>query len=111
MPGSFHGVMDHTISIASIYHWKINGNRIAEADINVTLCGFYQVPVVLVAGDDASMQQLATTLPETLLLSVKFGIDQYSARSLCRSTVLTSPEKEMCLAVENRHLCASNLYP
>ena len=106
MAGSFHGVMDHTISSASIYHWKINGNRVAEADINAALCGFYQVPVVLVAGDDALMQHLAKTLPETRLLPVKFGMDQYSARSLSRSTVLTSLEKEMRLAIENRHMIA-----
>ena len=97
--GTAHAVLDHTISSKHTANWWLNGERVGEAQINAALLGFYGVPVVLVTGDQALAQQVASTLPQARRVVVKESIDRQTARSLPPGEVLRLIESEAETAV------------
>ena len=51
--GTAHAVLDHTWSAARIHNLWINGRLTGETGWNASLCGFYNVPVLLLSGDQS----------------------------------------------------------
>lgn len=86
--GTAQAVLDHTISGVQVHNWFMNGQAVSEAEINAALLAYYQVPLLLVSGDDKIAAQVEERLPGTLTVIVKYGIDHRSARSLPRQDVL-----------------------
>ncbi|MEC9488122.1 MAG: M55 family metallopeptidase [Halanaerobium sp.] len=81
--GTARAVMDHTYSGVTILDVQINRKSMGETGLNALLAGYYQVPVVLVTGD----QMLSTEVKELLgeevsTVVVKEGLGRYSARCL-----------------------------
>lgn len=81
--GTEDGVLDHTISGGSIYSIKVNGKEMSEAELNALIAGWYDVPVVLIAGDAAICEQAKKSLGEELeAAAVKEAVGRYAAKSL-----------------------------
>jgi D-amino peptidase len=79
--GTDAGILNHTL-IGSIHNFWINDVLVGESGISASLAGHYNVPVVLVTGDDKVAKEAKDLLgnPETAI--VKEGIDRYSAKCL-----------------------------
>jgi D-amino peptidase len=76
--GSERGVIGHTYSSASILEVRVNGLPHNEAGINAIRLGHHNVPVILVAGDDALAAEVAEMLPWAERVVVKRALG-YSA--------------------------------
>ncbi|MCL5032648.1 MAG: M55 family metallopeptidase [Thermotogae bacterium] len=77
--GAIHGIMDHTYSSASVHTMKINGMRMNETLINAAFAGEFGMPVSLVIGDHALVDELKDTLQSTVLIETKTGLSRFAA--------------------------------
>jgi len=80
--GNQRGVIAHTYSSASVLELRVNGVVHNEAGINAIRLGHFGVPVILVAGDDALADEVATLLPWTERVVVKRALGYSTAASL-----------------------------
>ncbi len=53
MAGTEKAVMDHTLSVHSVFTLKLNGHLVGETGFNAAVCGAVGVPLALVTGDAA----------------------------------------------------------
>src|SRR5437773_208944 len=83
MAGTADGVLNHTVSGVDWQDLWFNGTLVGETGINAALCGTWDVPVLLVTGDDATCDEAQALLGDELTtVSVKQGLGRYSARQL-----------------------------
>jgi D-amino peptidase len=80
--GTRDGTLDHTYSPETIYNVRINGTRCNEALLNAAMLGVHGVPVVLISGDRAVVEETVTALPWVTGVIVKESIGRYSVNSL-----------------------------
>ena len=71
--GTTNGVLDHTSS-GDVTDVKINGISMPETGYNALMAGYYDVPVVFVAGDKAVCDQAEELLGNVETVAVKEGI-------------------------------------
>lgn len=75
--GTKDATLDHTMS-GSIYDLKVNGVSLPEAGWNGLIAGYYNVPVVFVAGDKAVCEQARAIFGNIETVAVKEGIGEAS---------------------------------
>jgi D-amino peptidase len=80
--GTRDGTLDHTYSPDTIYNVRINGTRCNEALLNAAMLGVHGVPVVLISGDRAVVEETVAALPWVTGVIVKESIGRYSVNSL-----------------------------
>lgn len=69
--GTADAVLDHTWNSMTIYNLRINGRTMNEAGLNGLVAGRFGVPVTLVTGDQAAVEQTREFLPDTVMVAVK----------------------------------------
>lgn len=75
--GTKDATLDHTMS-GSIYDLRVNGVSLPEAGWNGLIAGYYDVPVVFIAGDKAVCEQGRKILGDVETVAVKEGIGEAS---------------------------------
>jgi D-amino peptidase len=101
--GSEDGVLDHTYSGGSVYSIKVNGMELGESEQNALIAGCFDVPVVLVTGDQTVCGQVKKSLGEEVVTAVvKEGIGRYAAKSLTPKAAQALIEEKAKMALENR---------
>lgn len=73
--GTPDAVLQHTMT-GRVYDVVLNGKEMPEAGINAAIAGHFGVPVVLVAGDLAIVQQAKELFGDLETVSVKEGIGE-----------------------------------
>ncbi len=87
--GTQASILDHTISGASVYAIKINGQEMPELGINAAIAGYYRVPVIMLSGDAETCRQAQSILGDKLVtVAVKEGVGRYAAKMLPRELAL-----------------------
>jgi len=71
--GTPDAVLKHTMT-GTIYDVELNGKKMPEAGINAAIAGQFRVPVVLIAGDLAVIQQAKELFGDIETVVVKEGI-------------------------------------
>jgi len=71
--GTDNAIIDHTSS-GNVTNVEINGISMPEAGYNALMAGYYDVPVVFVAGDQAICDQVEERFREVETVAVKQGI-------------------------------------
>ncbi len=95
MAGTPDGVMCHTVSSEAWYNAWINDQLVGESGIEAAICGVWNVPIVFVAGDEATCREVRELLgPKVVAAPVKEGLGRYSARTL--------PHADACALIEAR---------
>jgi len=80
--GTLNGFLDHTMSSASWFEYRINGEEVGEIGIEAAYAGHFGVPVVAVTGDRAVCDEAAELFGEVECGVVKWGIGRNRARCL-----------------------------
>jgi D-amino peptidase len=80
--GTADAVLDHTWNSGTIYNLRINGRVMNEAELNALVAGRFNVPVVLLTGDEATMAQTREFLPGARTVAVKTGRGRGVAASM-----------------------------
>ena len=76
------GVRAHTMSSATFADVRLNGVSMPEAGLNAAIAGHFDVPVVMLSGDDAITKEAAALLPGLETATVKWAYGFHSARTL-----------------------------
>jgi D-amino peptidase len=82
MAGTLNGFLDHTQSSASWFNYSINGRRTGELGQCGLWAGSFDVPVLLVTGDQAACAEGQEFFGEIETAAVKEGIGRQHARCL-----------------------------
>jgi D-amino peptidase len=94
MAGVRGGIMAHSYSSLGIQNMRLNGKPIGEIEAATALAGVYDIPVILLTGDQAAADEMHAIVPEAETAVVKEGLQRYacislsaqSARDLIRAT-------------------------
>jgi D-amino peptidase len=76
------GVRAHTMSSASLADLKLNGASVSEGGWNAALAGHFGVPVLMVSGDDAAVEEVRSQVPGIEGAVVKWSLGFHAARTL-----------------------------
>ncbi len=76
------GVRAHTISSANFADIRLNGISMPEAGINAAIAGHFNVPVIMISGDDAIVKEATTLLGNIEGATVKWAYSFHSAKTL-----------------------------
>ena len=76
------GVRAHTISSARLADVRLNGASVSEAAMNAAIAGHFNVPVIMVSGDDAVVKETTALLGDIESATVKWALGFHSARTL-----------------------------
>jgi len=76
------GVRAHTISSANLTAVRINGIEMLEASINAAIAGDFGVPVVMISGDDAVVEEARSVIGDMEGAVVKWSLGFHSARTM-----------------------------
>ena len=76
------GVMAHTLSGRAFRDVKLNGQSASETVISAAIAAHYQVPVIMVSGDDAYSEHAQSVFDTVETATVKWACSTTSTRSL-----------------------------
>lgn len=76
------GVRAHTMSSARLTDIRLNGQSIPEAGISAAIAGHFGVPVVMISGDDAAVEEAQHVIGDIEGAVVKWNYGFHSARTL-----------------------------
>ncbi len=77
--GSRGAILEHTYSSTYIRGIKVNGVEASEYYLNALVAGHYNVPVILVAGDNKLGEEVKERTPWTKYVELKKSITRYAA--------------------------------
>ena len=76
------GVRAHTISSARLADVQLQGRSVSEAGINAAIAGHFNVPVIMVSGDDAVVKETTNLLGDVEGAVVKWSLGFHSAKTI-----------------------------
>lgn len=76
-----HGVLSHTLSSEFFQEVRLNGAEASEATISAAIAGAFDVPILMVAGDDAATEEMREALGDVASATLKHAYGSYSAVS------------------------------
>src|SRR6476619_8125712 len=84
------GVRAHTLSSAHLADVRLKGVSVSEAGLNAAIAGHFNVPVIMVSGDDAVVKETTALLGNIEGAVVKWSLGFHSAMTMTpqMSTVL-----------------------
>lgn len=101
--GTIDGVLDHTISGGTVASVKVNGTEMPELGLNALIAGYYNVPVVFIAGDKAVCDQAKELLGDKVVtVAVKEGIGKRAAKSMPLKKAHEIIRQQVRVAIEKR---------
>ncbi len=96
------GVRAHTFSSARLTGVYLNGVAMSEAGFNAAIAGHFNVPVVMVSGDDALVSEARALLGGVEGAVVKWAYGFHSARTLTPAAAQVLIRETVTRALENR---------
>ncbi|OGV51102.1 MAG: hypothetical protein A2X49_00270 [Lentisphaerae bacterium GWF2_52_8] len=81
MAGTINGFLDHTQSSTSWYNYYVNGRKFGELAQWGMVAGAYNVPMLLVTGDEAACAEAREFFNPVETVAVKQGMGRQSASS------------------------------
>jgi D-amino peptidase len=79
---NLEGVRAHTLSSARLTDVRLKGVSVSEAGINAAIAGHFNVPIIMVSGDDAVVKETTALLGNIEGAVVKWASGFHSARTM-----------------------------
>lgn len=76
------GVRAHTFSSARLTRVALNGKEMSEGSWNASIAGHFGVPVIMISGDDAAVQEVRSIVGPLEAAEVKQSLGFHSANTL-----------------------------
>lgn len=80
MAGTINGFLDHTQSSRAWYNYIVNGRKSGEIAQGAIFAGAYDVPFVMVSGDEAACAEAKAFLGDIECAVVKYGMGRNRAK-------------------------------
>ena len=95
------GVRAHTFSSARLTSLKVNGKVMTEGSWNAAVAGEFGVPVIMISGDDAAVNEVKSVIGNAEGAIVKESISFHSAKSLHPEAAYDLIAEKTSYAVKN----------
>ena len=95
------GVRAHTFSSARLTSLKVNGEVMTEGSWNAAVAGEFGVPVIMISGDDAAVNEVKSVIGKAEGAIVKESISFHSAKSLHPEAAYDLIAEKTSYAVKN----------
>ena len=79
---NLEGVRAHTLSSARLADVKLKGVSVSEAGLNAAIAGHFNVPIIMVSGDDAVVKETTALLGNIEGAVVKWASGFHSAKTM-----------------------------
>jgi len=79
---NLEGVRAHTLSSARLADVRLNGVSVSEAGLNAAIAGHFNVPIIMVSGDDAVVKETTALLGNIEGAVVKWASGFHSAKTM-----------------------------
>lgn len=99
--GTEQGIFDHTYSGRVVAKLMINDEELGESGLNALVAGHFDVPVVLVAGDDKVAQDVKKEIGDIETVVVKDTISRYCAKNTPYNKLKDSYKEAVKKAINN----------
>ncbi|WP_163969513.1 M55 family metallopeptidase [Oceanobacillus halotolerans] len=96
------GVMSHAIN-HTVRNFYINDHEIGELGFNAYVAGYYDVPVLLVAGDDQATKEAEALIPNVTTVAVKETISRSAVKTITPKKAGVRLQESVQQALANRH--------
>lgn len=96
MPGTINGFLDHVQSSKSWYNYIVNGRKSGEIAQGAIFAGAYDIPFVMVSGDEAACVEAKAFLGDISCAVVKYGIGRNKALSIDLDMALEKIKRASC---------------
>jgi D-amino peptidase len=77
-----NGVRAHTMSSASLADIRLNNISMTEGGFNAAIAGHFNVPIIMVSGDDAAVKEVTGVLGDVEGAVVKWNYGFHSAKTM-----------------------------
>jgi D-amino peptidase len=77
-----NGVRAHTFSSSRLADVRLNGQSVPEGGVNAAIAGHFGIPVIMVSGDDAAVEQIRSVLGDVEGAVVKWHYSFHSAKTM-----------------------------
>ena len=98
---NLEGVRAHTFSSAHLTSLKVNGKIMTEGSWNAAVAGEFGVPVIMISGDDAAVNEVKSLIGNVEGAIVKESISFHSAKSLHPEAAYDLIAEKTLYAVKN----------
>ena len=98
---NLEGVRAHTFSSAHLTSLKVNGKIMTEGSWNAAVAGEFGVPVIMISGDDAAVNEVKSLIGNAEGAIVKESISFHSAKSLHPEAAYDLIAEKTLYAVKN----------
>ena len=95
------GVRAHTFSSGRLTSVKLNGTPVTEGAWNAAIAGELGVPVIMVAGDDAAVEEVSSLVGNVEGAVVKWALSLHSAKPLQPEAAYDLIREKAARAVKN----------
>ena len=82
MAGTVDGFLDHTMSPDHWFRFRIDGQEVGEIGMETAHAGHFDVPLIMVTGDEAACREAAALCAGIVTVPVKRGLGRNRARCL-----------------------------
>ncbi|CAH0345762.1 M55 family metallopeptidase [Bacillus sp. CECT 9360] len=96
------GVMSHSM-IFGVRNMYINDVAVGELGFNAYVAGYYDVPLLMVAGDDRAANEAEQLIPNITTAIVKESLSRSAAKSLTPAKAGQLLRKQTAIALENKN--------
>ena len=96
------GVMSHAM-IHAVRNFFVNDEPMGEMGLNALVAGHFNVPILLVAGDDRAAKEAEELIPNVTTVAVKETISRSAVKSLTPKKAGELLTEKVQLALDNRH--------
>ncbi len=86
MAGTQNAILDHTWSSARVANLWLNGRLTGEFGLNAAMCGYFNVPVLMVSGDQSVAAEAQSFVPQVETAVVKKAAGRWAAECLPLNT-------------------------
>lgn len=93
------GVRAHTMSSARLADIRLNGISMPEAGINAAIAGHFNVPVIMISGDDAIVDEARKLLGDIEGAVVKWAYGFHSAKTMTPAAAYKLIEEKVKKAI------------
>ena len=99
--GAEQAVLSHTYNPAAIWEVRINGDVVGESAINALVATHYNVPIILISGDEATVQEAQNIAPNAEKVIVKQSLGRFAAAHIHPTVACEMLQKGASRAVRN----------
>jgi D-amino peptidase len=96
------GVRAHTFSSANLTRVAVNGVNVTEGSWNAAIAGHFNVPVIMMSGDDAAIAEVRKAIGNVEAAETKRSLGFHSASSLVPQAAATLIARHVTAAMNRR---------